>query len=155
MPQAPIQFSVQTYLPLTSREIAAKMLDVSEWADFPGYGPLPGVRSAEFETKTPQIVGSRIRVVNRDGSRHVEEILKWEPEQRIQMRLSEFSAPLSAVAECFVETWEFEQAECGTNVVRSFELFPKSIWAMPALWALAPLLKRAIAKHLELMRNGG
>ena len=154
MPQAPIRFSVQACLPLAPGDIAAKMLDVSEWANFPGYGPLPGIRSAEFETKTPRIVGSRIRVVNRDGSRHVEEIVEWEPDRRIQMRLFGFSAPLSAVAECFVETWEFEPSPGGTKVVRSFEMFPKSIWAMPALWALAPLLKQAIAKHLELMRGG-
>lgn len=46
------------------------------------YGPLPGIREAEFEAKTAEIVGTRIRVTNRDGSTHVEEIVEWEPTRR-------------------------------------------------------------------------
>ena len=58
-----------------SRRDRQQILDLSKWPEFNGYGPLPGIREADFETKTDEIVGTKIRVTNRDGSTHVEEIL--------------------------------------------------------------------------------
>jgi hypothetical protein len=40
---------------------------------------------AEFAVKTPEVAGSRIRVSNTAGSSHVEEIVDWQPERRIQL----------------------------------------------------------------------
>jgi len=36
-------------------EIANQILELSTWPEFHGYGPLPGIREAEFETKTDEI----------------------------------------------------------------------------------------------------
>jgi hypothetical protein len=64
----PITFSCEKTLPLAPEEIARQILDLTKWPDFNGYGPMPGIRVAEFDVQTPGIVGSRIRVKNRDGS---------------------------------------------------------------------------------------
>jgi hypothetical protein len=41
-------------------DISRQILDITNWFDFKGYGPLPGIRAAGFEVRTPEIVGSRI-----------------------------------------------------------------------------------------------
>ena len=94
----PITFTCHATLEITPEEIAQQILDVTKWLDFKGYGPLPGIRAAEFEVRTPEIVGSRIQVTNTDGSKHVEEIVEWQPAQRIQLQMKDFSAPLSRLS---------------------------------------------------------
>lgn len=148
----PIQFSCQDTLSLLPGEIAERILDLANWTDFRGYGPLPGIKAAEFEVRTPNIVGSRIHVTNTDGSRHVEEIVEWQPDHRLRLRMQEFSPPLSRLATGLEEAWEFERLDDSTRVTRSFQLHPKSAVARPFLWLVSFLLKRAIARHLRQMR---
>ena len=149
----PISFACRETLPLTPNDIAQQILDLTRWPEFQGYGPIPGIRAAEFEIQTPGIVGTRIRVTNTDGSSHVEEIVQWEPDSRLRLRMHEFSAPLSRLATEFVETWEFQPVGSETKIIRSFELHPRSIVAWPLLWAISFLLRRAIARHLRQMKT--
>jgi hypothetical protein len=148
----PISFSCQETLPLAPEDIAHQILDLANWTDFHGYGPVPGTKVAEFEIQTPYVVGSRIRVTNRDGSRHVEEVVEWRPDHRLRLHMKEFSAPLSRLAAGFEETWEFERAEGETRVTRSFQLHAKSALARLLLRMIAFFLKRAIAQHLRQIR---
>jgi hypothetical protein len=150
----PITFTCTETLPLTPEEIAGQILDIANWPGFTGYGVLPGIKSAEFEARTPGVVGTRIKVTNTDGSSHVEEIVEWESERRLRFEMKGFSPPLSRLATGFVETWEFERLGDGTRVARSFKLHPKSSLARPVLWLISFLLKRAIARHLRQMREG-
>jgi hypothetical protein len=103
-------------LSLAPEEIAQQILDVAMWPGFGGYGPVPGVKNAEFEMRLPSIVGSRIRVTNSDGSSHVEEIVEWQVDRRIRLQMKEFSAPLSRLATMFEETWEFQRTGSRTHV---------------------------------------
>jgi hypothetical protein len=105
----PITFSCEQTLALAPEDIARQILDVTKWPDFHGYGPIPGIKIAEIEVRTPEIVGSRIRVTNTDGSNHVEEIAEWQPDHRLQLHMKDFSAPLSRLAIGIEETWEFER----------------------------------------------
>lgn len=89
-----ITFACKKTLPLAPEEIANQILDVEKWPEFQGYGPIPGIKTAEFEIRTANIVGSRIRVTNLDGSTHVEEIVEWQPDQRLQHQMQDFSPPL-------------------------------------------------------------
>ena len=50
----PIRFSCQVTLSQKPEEIASQILDLSKWPEFNGYGPLPGIKLAEFETKTAE-----------------------------------------------------------------------------------------------------
>ena len=149
----PIIFRCNATLPLAPEAIAGRILDLARWPEFGGYGPLPGIRSAEFEARSPDVVGTRIRVTNRDGSSHVEEVVGWHPARQVRLRMSDFSAPLSRLATAFVETWEFERNGDETSVTRSFELHAKSRATRPVLWLISLLLRRAVARHLRQMSN--
>lgn len=149
----PITFACNETLPLTPEEIAEQILDVAKWPDFRGYGPIPGIKSAEFETSTSNVVGSRIRVTNLDGSSHVEEIVEWQPDRRLQLQMGNFSKPLSRLATRFVETWEFERVGNETKAIRSFELNATSMFTKPMLWFISFFLKRAIARHLTELKQ--
>jgi hypothetical protein len=148
----PIRFSCTDTLGLVPAEIAARILDLAHWTDFKGYAVLPGIQAAEYEVRTPGIVGSRIRVTNTDGSSHVEEIVEWQPDHRLRLQLKEFSSPLSRLATGFEESWAFQRMDSATRVTRSFDLHPTSGFTRPFLWLISFRLKRAIARHLREMR---
>jgi hypothetical protein len=148
----PVTFSCEATLSLTPEEIAQKILDVSRWPDFKGYAFIPGVKTAEFEVQTPQIVGSRIRVTNTDGSRHVEEIVEWQSDQRLTLMMKDFSPPLSRLATGFEETWEFNRLDHATKVTRSFKLHARSSLTRIALVGISWFLKKAISRHMRQMR---
>jgi hypothetical protein len=119
----PITFSCEDALPVAPEEIARQILDLTKWPDFNGYGPIPGLKVAEFDVQSPGIDGSRIRVANRDGSSHIEEIVEWEPDHRLRLEMKEFSAPLSRLATGFEETWAFKRTGNETYVTRSFPIY--------------------------------
>ncbi len=147
----PITFACQATLRQPPEQIAAQILDLAKWAEFAGFGPLPAIRSAKFEVRTAEIVGTRIRVTNTDGSSHLEEIVEWDPHRRVRLRMGEFSPPLSRLATGFDETWQFERVGDKTRVNREFALHPTSVLARPLLWVIARLLKRAVERHLRQM----
>ena len=151
----PIAFTCTETLPLTPEDIAEQILDVTKWPAFRGYGPIPGIKSAEFEARTRLVVGSRIRVTNLDDSFHVEEIVEWQPNRRLQLQMGNFSKPLSGLATGFLEMWEFEQVGNETRVIRSFELNAKSMLTKPLLWIISFFLKQAIGRHLTEMKRAG
>lgn len=148
-----VSFSCVATLTETPEEIAEQILDVSNWTDFQGYGPLPGIVSAEFEVRTPEVVGSRVRVRNSDGSSHIEEIVSWDPASKIELRMAEFSAPLSRLATGIDEIWSFTRRDETTVVERSFALHARSFWTRPMLVVISMLLRRAIDRHLLQMRR--
>jgi hypothetical protein len=151
----PISFSCEEPLPLTPEEMARQILDLTKWPNFHGYGLIPGIKVAEFVVQTPGIVGSRIRVTNLDGSKHVEEIVEWQPDQRLRLHMREFSPPLSRLATSIEETWVFERYGNETKVTRSFQIHAKYALARPFLWLISILVKKAIARHLREMRTSG
>jgi hypothetical protein len=147
----PITFACEATLLLTPQDIARQILDLTKWPDFRGYWPIPGIKVAEFDSKTPGVVGSRIRVTNLDGSSHMEEIVEWQPDCRLGLHMKEFSAPLSKLATRFEETWELKRTGNETHVVRCFRLYPTSLMTWLPLWVISFFLKRAIVRHLREM----
>jgi hypothetical protein len=147
----PIRFACTATLPLRPADIVGQILDLDRWTEFTGYGVLPGIRAAEYEVRTPGVVGSRIKVTNTDGSQHFEEIVEWLPDRRVRLRMTGFSPPLCRIATEFVESWEFRPADGGTAVTRSFEMVPKFALARYVLWLISLLLRKAIARHLREM----
>ena len=145
----PITFACEAKLGGGSVEIAERILDTENWTDFDGYGPIPGIERAEFEIRTDGVVGSRVRVQNRDGSTHVEEIVEWDPKQRVVLHMQDLAPPLSRLVVRIVETWQFRSVDGATHVERSFALEPKSGWARPLVWMISRLLRRAIDRHLR------
>ncbi|MEX2111566.1 MAG: SRPBCC family protein [Pirellulales bacterium] len=148
----PIEFTCIETIAMTPVAIAEPILDADNWRDFTGYWPIPGIRQAEFELRTPEVVGSRIRVTNTDGSSHVETIVEWQPGEGLRMHMTNFSPPLSRLATDIDEIWRFEPQGGATRVTRVFRLHPKSAPARVALWLVSFLLKRAIVRNLRQLR---
>lgn len=149
----PIRFSCREVLPALPGQICEEIARVESWSAFTGYGPLPGIAHARYEVRTEEMRGSRIRVQNRDGSQHVEEVVQWIPGERVALQLHEFSRPLSVLADRFMEVWELEPVPEGTRVHRSFALYPRSASSRIPLWLISLLLCRAAANHLRQLKS--
>ena len=149
----PITFEARKTIPRTAAEIASEIADTARWREFHGYAILPGIESAEYERRTQDMTGSRVRVRNRDGSDHVEEIIEWDAENKIVIRLHEFSAPLNRLATHFVEEWNFEAKNNATLVTRKFQMFPRQSITRPLLWLISLFFRRAVALHLDEMAS--
>ncbi|MEL6673212.1 MAG: SRPBCC family protein [Bacteroidota bacterium] len=147
----PIHIRCTRHLPMPPAAIVAGIMDLDQWTAFTGFAFLPGIKEARFLQKEADITGTRFAITNTDGSRHEEEIISYVPGQRLSMRLDSFSPPLKTMATHFMEHWEFTQDAHGTQVVRSMELFPTSLFFRPMLWFIARFMQKALDAHLTLM----
>ena len=85
----------------------------------------------------------------------MEEIVEWEPDRRLRLRMGEFSPPLSRLATGFDETLGVRadrRADEGRPLASSCTR--RSTATRPLLWLISILLKRAIARHLRQMQGG-
>ena len=126
-----------------------EILDTERWSGFEGYSILPGIESAYFQVKTPEFVGSRIKVQNKDGSSHVEEIIEWDVANKIALRFQEFNSPLQNLATHFIETWEFRKSPNGTEASRIMTMYPKGLFGWLMLIPISKLMKKAFEKNLR------
>lgn len=150
----PVTFTCRATVPQTPDEIRAGMLDLARWESFAGYGPIPGIAEARWETRTEEVAGTRIAITNTDGSRHVEAIEAWEPD-RVVLVLQDFDEPLSRLATHFYEEWRLQEVEGGTRVERYFEMHPKDAAGRAALWGISLLFRRAVDKQMREMAREG
>lgn len=136
-------------VPVLPTVITEHIADVERWPEFRGYGLIPGVANARYEFRAAGQAGSRVRVRNTDGSTHTEEFLEWESGRRVLIRMSDFSAPLKWFASDFLEEWDLTAAPAGTRITRRFSLRPRNLAGRGVLLLIAPLLARAVARHME------
>jgi hypothetical protein len=144
----PIEIKIVGHTQKSSQEICVEFLDTERWSEFEGYSILPGIENARFETRTPELVGSRIRVQNKDGSSHVEEIIEWDVVNKVALRFQEFNSPLQHLATHFVEAWEFRKSATGTEVSRIMTMHPKGMFGWLILIPISQLMKKAFEKNL-------
>lgn len=149
----PIEIKVTGHTQQTPQEMCTQLLDMERWSEFKGYSILPGIKQASFETKTPGLVGSRIKVRNTDGSSHVEEIIEWDVTKKVVLQFQEFSAPLNRLASHFVETWEFHPSAHGTDTSRTMTLHPIGIMGWLLLLPISQLMKKAFEKNAAQLSN--
>lgn len=127
---------------------------LENWVTFAGWGPLPGIKSASFERRTHDIVGTRFRVISTNGDTHAETITRWDPTRLLEIRMDEFPRPLSWIATCFVERWSTE-GDLATDqhhtVVRSFELHPTRLTTRPILHLIRWMMSRAVEQHSAIV----
>lgn len=139
----PIEIRITGKTTSSAQEICAQLVDTERWSDFKGYALLPGIRSAKFESKYENMVGSRIKVHNTDGSSHVEEILEWDPDRKVVLKFQEFDSPLKFLASHFIEVWDFQSTAHGTMIARSMLLYPKNFLGWAFLFPISRLMKKA------------
>jgi hypothetical protein len=140
----PIVVSVEGIVQVTSTYFCEQLLDLNRWTDFTGYKLLPGIQFASFIHRTDHIVGTRVKVINTDGSTHEEEFLEWNPNEKLTIRLSQFSKPLSFFSTHFLEEFHFEKHENGTKVKRTMYLFPKNGFGALILRFISRYTKKAL-----------
>ncbi len=149
----PIEIKIVGHVQKSAPEICTEILDTDRWLEFEGYSILPGIKSAHFEVKTPDLVGSRIKVQNKDGSTHVEEIIEWDVDNKIAFRFQEFNSPLQNIATHFIETWEFRKSPDGTQASRIMTMYPKGLLGWLILIPISKLMKKAFEKNLHQTSN--
>ena len=150
----PIEFTCTETVPRAAPDVTAEIVDVERWPEFPGYGIVPGIASARFEHRTEAVAGSRIRVSNRDGSTHTEEIIAWQPGERVTIRMSSFSRPLNLLADHFIEDWRLSPGPPGATIVsRTFSLHERNLVGRGVLALVAIFLRKAVTRHLLHMRR--
>lgn len=147
----PIVVTATGEVPETPERIVARVMDVAQWTSFSGYGPLPGIREARFVERHEGLTGSRIEVVNTDGSRHTETVVEAELPHRLALRLDGFSPPLVHLASHFREDWAFEARGATTFVARSMTLYARGPVRRLLLWLISRLLQAALRRHLQEM----
>ncbi len=146
----PVEVKIVGHIQKSSQEICKEILDTERWSEFKGYSILPGIKSAQFEVKTPEVVGSRIKVQNNDGSSHIEEIIEWDVANRIQLKFQEFNSPLKNLTTHFIETWEFRKSPTsGTEASRTMSMYPKGIFGWLMLIPISQLMKKAFEENLR------
>jgi len=145
----PVEIKIVGYIQKSSSEICKEILDTERWSEFKGYSILPGIKYAHFEVKTPELVGSKIRVRNKDDSSHIEEIIEWDVPNKISLRFQEFNSPLQHLATHFIETWEFRNSPNGTEASRIMTMYPKGLLGWLMLFPISKLMKKAFEKNLR------
>jgi hypothetical protein len=96
-----------------------------------------------------------VRVCNKDGSEHIEEIIEWIAGEKVVMKLYAFTPPLSRLATHFTEEWGFAAHHDRTLVKRTFQMFPRRPITRPFLWLISLLFRRAVARHMAAMAGDG
>lgn len=140
-------FETTSEVARTPAETFAYVLDTSKWPLFRGYGPLPGIVSAEVEGGGPVVAGARVRVTNTDGSVHHEVVEELVADRRYRVRM-ELVRPASLVLARIDETVEVSPIPSGTRIRRRFEVTPRSPLTAPLAWFVAKvLLRRAVLAH--------
>ncbi len=139
----PVEIKIQGHTKRSTQEICAEFLNTNRWSDFKGYSILPGIQNASFETKTSNLVGSRIKVKNTDGSSHVEEIIEWDETHGFSLRFQEFDSSLKNLATHFIETWSFKTSASGTDITRAMTMYPKGVIGWLMLKPISGLMKKA------------
>lgn len=144
----PIEVIVYGATEKTSPEICSIILDMNRWSEFKGYFILPGIKNAGFEVKTPDIIGTRIKVENLDGSSHIEEIIEWDTNSKIVLKFQNFTAPVKYLATQFIEVWKFKKSDNGTEITRIMTMYPKGFLARLLLLPISRLMKKALEQNL-------
>ena len=144
----PIEIQTYSLIKKSPQEICSYILDTNHWSKFEGYFFLPGIEKAEFEKRTEKIIGSSIKVHNRDGSSHVEEIIAWDVNRKVVLKFQEFNSPLKNFTTHFIEEWRFTVSGRETEIKRSMKMYPINLLGWIILKPISKLMKKALEKNL-------
>lgn len=145
----PIEVKITGFINQTPKQISQQFLDINRWSEFEGYSFLPGVKSVQYETQTPNLIGTRFRVQNTDGSSHTEELIEWDEEKIIKLKFQNFDSALKNLASHFIETWEYTPVADGTQMTRRMILYPIGLAGWLMLLPISIVMKKAFEKSYQ------
>lgn len=148
------RFTTCDEFPCPPPVIFGGIVDLSKWSAFRGYGPLPGIREATLPEGEQLGLGSRVRVLNTDGSVHHEVVRTFEPHQKYSV-VMELSPPASYLMDRIEEDVELTETPTGgTRMTRTFTTVPRSVITAPLVWLITHLLLRnAVRCHNQLIQR--
>ena len=115
---------------------------------FRGFGPIPGLRSVQFDHGDFRTVGSVSTVTNTDGSTHRERVTVYEPSRRYAIQIDSISSPFRLLMDHAEESWLLTAASSGTAVERMFRFVLRTPLALPLAVPIAQLLfRQAVRRH--------
>lgn len=128
--------------------------DDNNFTTFTGYGPIPGIVKARYETAGPPRLGAIRRVEKTDGTEHREEITVFEPPGRHSSRITGLSFPFSWLVREGIDDWQFRaEGPALTVVERTFSFELTTPLVAPIAWLILHLLmKKAAHRDLENIR---
>jgi hypothetical protein len=146
-----IRFTVEVTYYHEPRYIFESFIKIEKWSDFKGFGIIPGIKNANYIVKSDSFIGSLIQVENLDGSSHKEEILAFEKDTYLKIKMFDFSKPLSYFSTHFIEEWALKKMEYGYKFERSMTLYSKGFFSDLILKLISKSLRSAIQKHTEFV----
>ena len=121
--------------------------DAANFTTFAGFGPIPGIRTATYETAGEPAAGSRRRMIKTDGTEHIEEIVRLERPSRHVSKITALSPPFSWLVKSGEDDWRFIASDKGTIVERTFAFELTTPIAAVVAWPLLQLFMRPAVKR--------
>jgi Polyketide cyclase / dehydrase and lipid transport len=125
--------------------------DDNNFTSFTGYGPIPGITRARYETPGPPRLGAIRRIEKTDGTEHREEITLFQPPTRHTSRITGLTPPFSWLVREASDDWIFRaEGKALTVVERTFSFELTTPLAAPVAWLILQLfMKKAIARDMN------
>ena len=147
----PITCHAQQTMPCAPPAVFALMVDPLRFpATFPGYGPIPGIRTVTLDV--PLAVGATRRIHNTDGSTLTETITALDAPTRHAYTLGGFRAPFSWLVSQGEANWSVGATASGSHVRWDYSFSPTRAWTYPlAAVLLRFFMARAMQRCLDTM----
>lgn len=125
--------------------------DAANFVSFTGFGIVPGIRSARYETAEPPRLGSRRRILKTDGTEHLEEIIAFERPVLHVSRITALSPPLAWLVRSGEDAWRFRsEGATRTTLDRTFSFeLTSPLVAIVALPLLHLFMRIAVRRDLQ------
>lgn len=115
-----MKLSLTSHRSYSADRVAVFDFTNANFGTFVGFGIVPGIRDARYETEGEPGLGSRRRITKTDGTEHIEEIVVFERPALHVSRIAGLSPPLSWLVREAEDGWRFTAVATGTRVDRTF-----------------------------------
>jgi ribosome-associated toxin RatA of RatAB toxin-antitoxin module len=124
--------------------------DAPNFVSFVGFGPIPGIRKATYETVGEPRIGSKRRITKTDGTEHFEELVVFDRPRRHVSRITGLSPPFSWLVRYGEDDWKFMPSNSGTLIERTFAFeLTNPLAALPAFPLLHLFMRFAVIRDLR------
>jgi ribosome-associated toxin RatA of RatAB toxin-antitoxin module len=145
---------VSIHVPQSAATAFALATDSNRFPEFfPGYGIIPAIVRNEWLKGEQRVIGSLCKVHSADGSAMVEEVIAYDPPNRVASKLvSAIVPPFSWLITTGIGTWRFVPGADGTLIKWGYDFEVRSLLSYPAaLVVLNFFLARAMQRCLKNM----
>jgi hypothetical protein len=145
-----LKFTITRLFQVPARRVFDFTNDDNNFTCFTGYGPIPGITRARYETPGPPRLGAIRRIEKTDGTEHREEITVFEAPVRHTSRITGLTPPFSWLVREAADDWRFRAEGSALTVVeRTFVFELTTPLVAPIAWLILHLfMKEAIRRDM-------